>query len=77
MSYFQAVCDISTKKTEIHRVPLTEGGNLIKYPSDFSTPMPYNKTIKFHCNSVVSDEMSQYMCMDVRYFKLSTDHMRR
>lgn len=41
-------CDTRPQKTEVHRVRLTAGGNLIKYDGNTSTPKSGITTIKTH-----------------------------
>ena len=53
------------------------GRNPIKYPGDVRNPTSDIKMIKFHWDSIVSGKRSRYICMDVKYFYLITDSMRR
>jgi len=48
VTYARIVCSIHPKKTEIHRVRLTAGGNLISYKGTTSTPIASITTIKAH-----------------------------
>jgi hypothetical protein len=66
------VVDICLNKTENHRVCLTVGGNLIKYPGDVSTRSDDLTTSKCLWNSTISTEGATYMCLDVKNFYLGT-----
>ena len=56
---------------------LTAGGKPIKYPGDVRNPTSDIKIIKLHWDSIVSGKSLRYICMDVKYFYLITDSMRR
>ena len=70
-TYVRAVCDIRPQKTETHRTRITEGGYLIYYPGEISTPTSDLTTMKLHVNSAIFDIKSRDMCMDVKYFYLN------
>ena len=61
-TYVRAVCDIRPPKKDTHRKILTEGGNLIDYPGEFSTPTSDLTTMKHHVNSAISDVKSRFIC---------------
>ena len=75
-TYVRVVCDIQPQKIETHRTRLTEGGNMIDYPGEVSTPTSYLTTIKLHVNSAISDVKLIYMCMDIKYFYLNNQMNR-
>jgi hypothetical protein len=72
ITYGRFVLDISPNKSEIHRVRLTVGGNLIQYTGDFSTLSADLTTSKCLWNSTISTEGARYMCLDVKNFHLGT-----
>ena len=72
----RALCDIRTQKTETHRTIIPAGGNLLDYPGEVSTPTSDLTTMKLHVNSTISNIISRYMCMDVKYFYLN-NHIDR
>ena len=73
-TYARAVCNIIPPKTETHRKRITEGGNLIYYTGDVSTPTSDLTTMKIHVNSAISDIKPRYMCIYVKCFYLN-NHM--
>jgi hypothetical protein len=66
ITYGRFVVDIRPNKSEIHRVRLTVGGNLIQYPGDVSTRSADLTTSKCLWNSTISTEGAIYMCLDVK-----------
>jgi hypothetical protein len=72
ITYERFVVEIRPNKPEIHGVRLTVGGNLIKYPGDFSTRSADLTTSKCLFNSTISTEGAKYMCLDVKNFYLGT-----
>jgi hypothetical protein len=72
VTYGRFVVDIRPKKSEVHRVRLTVGGNLIQYPGDVSTRSSDLTTSKCLWNSTISTDYAKYMCLDVKNFYLST-----
>jgi hypothetical protein len=61
ITYGRFVVDIHPNKSEIHRVRLTVGGNLIQYPRDVSTRSADFTTSKCLWNSTISTEGAKYM----------------
>jgi hypothetical protein len=72
VTYGRFVVDISPNKSEVHRVRLTVGGNLIQYPGDVSTHSADLTTSKCLWNSTISTDGAKYMCLDVNNFYLGT-----
>jgi hypothetical protein len=72
ITYGRFVVDIRPNKSEIHRVRLTMGGNLIQYPGDVSTRSVDLATSKCLWNSTISTDGAIYMCLDVKNFYLGT-----
>jgi hypothetical protein len=72
ITYGRFVVDIRPKKSEIHRVRLTVGGNLIQYTGGVSTRSADLTTSKCLWNSTISTEGARYMCLDVKNFYLGT-----
>jgi hypothetical protein len=72
ITYGRFVVDIRPNKSEIHRVRLTVGGNLIQYPGDVSTLSADLTTSKCLWNSTTSTDGARYMCLDVKNFYLGT-----
>jgi hypothetical protein len=72
ITYGRFVVDIRPKKSEIHQVRLTVGGNLIQYPGDVSARSADLNTSKCLWNSTISTEGARYMCLDVNNFYLGT-----
>jgi hypothetical protein len=68
ITYGRFVVDIRPNKSEIHRVRLTVGGNLIQYPGDVSTHSSHLTTSKCLWNITISTEGNKYMCLDVTNF---------
>jgi hypothetical protein len=64
--------DTRPNKSEIHRVRLTVGGNLIQYPGDVSARSADLTTSKCLWNSTISTDGARYMCLDVKNFYLGT-----
>jgi hypothetical protein len=56
VTYGRFVVDICPNKSEIHRVRLTVGGNLIKYQGDVSTRSEDLTTYKCLLNSIISTD---------------------
>jgi hypothetical protein len=81
VTYGRFVVYIRPNKSEIHRVRLTVGGNLIQYPGDVSTRSADLTTSKCLWNSTIYNYGARYMCLDVKIFYLGTpmdtfEHMR-
>jgi hypothetical protein len=72
ITYGRFVVDIRPKKSDIHRVRLTVGGNLIQYPADVPTRSADLTTSKCIWNSTIYTESARYMCLDVKNFYLRT-----
>jgi hypothetical protein len=72
ITYGRFVVDIRPNKSEIHRVRLTVGGNLIQYPGDVSTRSAYLTTSKCLWNITIYTDGARYMCLDVKNFYLGT-----
>jgi hypothetical protein len=70
--YGRFVVDIHPNKSEIHRVRLTVGGNLIQYQGYASTRSADLTTSKCLWNSTISTDGAKYMCLDVKNFYLGT-----
>ena len=70
------LCDLRPQKTETHITRLTEGGKLIDYPGEVSTPISDLTTMKLHINSAISDSKSIYMCIGVKGFYLNNQMYR-
>jgi hypothetical protein len=68
ITYGRFVVDIRPNKSEIHRVCLTVGGNLIQYPGDVSTRSAELTTSKCLWNRTISTEGAKHMCLDVKNF---------
>ena len=54
ITYANFICNIRQKKSETHRVRLTEGGDKLKYPGDPSSPAVSLLNVKIHINSIIS-----------------------
>jgi hypothetical protein len=72
VTYGRFVVDIRPSRSEIHRVRLPVGGNLIQYPGDVSTRSADLTTSKCLWNSTISTDGAIYMCLDVKIFYLGT-----
>jgi hypothetical protein len=72
VTYGRFVVNIRPNKSEVHRVRLTVGGNLIQYPVDVSTRSADLTTSKCLWNSNISTDGVKYMCLDVKNFYLGT-----
>jgi hypothetical protein len=72
VTYGRFVVDIRPNKSEIHRVGLTVGGNLIQYPGGVSTRSVDLTTSKCLWNSTISTEGASYICLDVKNFYIGT-----
>jgi hypothetical protein len=72
VTYGRFVVDIRPNKSEVHRVGLTVGGNLIQYQGDVSTRSADLTTSKCLWNSTISTDGAKYMCLDVKNFYLGT-----
>jgi hypothetical protein len=72
VTYGRFVVDIRPTKSEIHRVRLNLGGNLIQYQGDVSTRSADLTTSKCLCNSTISTDGARYLCLDVKNFYLGT-----
>jgi hypothetical protein len=72
ITYGRFVVDIRPNKSEIHRIHLTVGVNLIQYTGDVSTRSADLTTSNFLWNSTISTEGARYMCLDVKNFYLGT-----
>ena len=70
-TYLRAVCDIRPKKIETQITRLIVGVNFIDYPGEVSTPTSDLTNMELHVNSAISDVISRYMCMGVKYFYLN------
>jgi hypothetical protein len=72
ITYGRFDVDIRPNKSEIHRVRLTVGGNLIQYQGDVSTCSADLNTSKCLWNSTISTDRAKYMCIDVKNLYLGT-----
>jgi hypothetical protein len=72
VTYGRFIVDIRPNKSEVHRVCLTVGGNLVQYPGDVSTRSADLTTSKCLWNSTISTDGAKYMCLDVKNFHLGT-----
>jgi hypothetical protein len=68
VTYGRFVVDIRPNKSEIHRVRLTVGGNLIQCTGDVSARSADLTTSKCLWNSTISTHSARYMCLDVKNF---------
>lgn len=73
-TYGHLVSTIRPTKSEVYRIRLTVGENLIFYPGNVSTPMDDLSTTKILINSVVSSKISKLATADIKYFHLNS-HM--
>jgi hypothetical protein len=64
--------DIRPNKSEVHRIRLIVGGNLIQYLGDVSTRSADLTTSKCLWNSTISTDGARYMCLDVKKNYLCT-----
>ena len=71
VAYARVVAKLRPQKSELERVRITVGGNLIDYPVDKSTPTTEITTIKMHLNSAVSTPEAKCICTDVQNFYLN------
>ena len=62
------VCEIRPQQSETNRIRLTEGGNIIDYTGEFSTPTSNLTTAKLHVHIIISNIKYRFMCMDVKVF---------
>jgi hypothetical protein len=72
VTYGRFVVDIRPNKSEIHRVRVTVGGNLIQYQGYVSTRSADLTTSKCLWNSTIYTDGAKYMCLDVKTFYLGT-----
>jgi hypothetical protein len=68
VTYGRFVVDIRHNKSEVHWVRLTVGGKLIQYQGDVSTRSADLTTSMCLCNSTISTDGANYMCLDVKNF---------
>jgi hypothetical protein len=61
ITYGRFIVDIRPNKSEVHRIHLTVGGNLIQYPGDVSARSADLTTSKCLCNSTISTDGAKYM----------------
>jgi hypothetical protein len=66
VTYGRFVVDIRPNKSEVRRVRLTVGGNLIQYQGDVSALSADRTTSKCLWNSTISTYGAKYMCSDVK-----------
>jgi hypothetical protein len=71
-SYGNLVVDYRPQKEDPHCIQITAGGNLITYASSLSIQTVDLDTAKLHWNSVISTKGMEYMCLDVKFFYLTT-----
>jgi hypothetical protein len=72
VTYGRFVVHIRPNTSEVHRVRLTVGGNLIQYPGDVSTLLADLTTSNCLWNSTISTDGAKFMCLDVKNFYLGT-----
>jgi hypothetical protein len=72
VTYGRFVVDIRPKKSEVHRVRLTVGSNLIQCQGDVSTRSADLTTSKCFWNSTISTDGANYICLEVNIFYLGT-----
>jgi hypothetical protein len=72
VTYGRFVVDIRPNESEVHRVRLAVGGNLIQYQGDVSTRSADLTTSKCLWNSTISTDGAKYMRLDVKNFYLGT-----
>jgi hypothetical protein len=73
-TYGRFVVDIRPNKSEVHRVRLNVGGNLIQYLGDVSTRSADLTTSKCLWNITISTDGAKYMCLDVKNFYLGAPY---
>ena len=72
VTYARIVVDFRPQKSDLNRVRMTTGGNLIKCPSDLNTRTADLTISKILWNSVLSTEGEKSMGLDVSNFYLET-----
>jgi hypothetical protein len=70
VTYAHVVVDFCPQKEDLHRICITAGGNLIKYPGGLLTRTANLTTSKLMWNSVLSTKNVKYMCLDIKNFYL-------
>ncbi len=66
--YARVVVDFGPQKLDPHRIQITAGGNLIKYPGELTTKTADLTTSKLMWNSILSSEGAKFMCLDIKNF---------
>ena len=72
VTYRGVVVSYRPEKGNSYRTRLTVGGNLIIYPSEYSTPTVDFLTVKLLINSVISTPDARFMNIDIKDFYLNT-----
>jgi hypothetical protein len=72
VTYGNIVVDYMPQKEEENRTRLTDGGNLIDFPGDVSTPTADITMTKMVINSTVSTPKAKCMCGDINKLYLGT-----
>ena len=70
-TYVQELYNVQPQKTETFQTRLSARGNLVEYPEEVRTPIVDMTEVKIHVDSVISDIITRYMCMDVKDFYLN------
>ena len=70
VTYTRIVVDYRSQKKYPNKVRITAGGNLIKYPYEFTTRTADLKTSKIMWNSVISTPGAQFACANAKNFYL-------
>jgi hypothetical protein len=72
VTYGRVVVDMHPNMSEVHRVCLVAGGNLIQYHGDVATRAANLTTSKCIWNSTISTDGAKYMCLDANNFYMGT-----
>jgi hypothetical protein len=70
-TYAKVIVAYRPQKDDPYQIRITDGGNLINYPSKLTTRTADMTTAKLHWNSVLSTPNARYMCLDIGNFYLS------
>ena len=72
VTYVRLVSEIRPHKSEIHRIRMTVGGNLLEYADHTSSPTVALLIYKILFNGIVSMQNAKFLGLDIKNFYLQT-----
>ncbi len=69
-TFTNPIVDYRPQKDDPNHTRITAMGNLVSYDGELSVRTADINTAKIHWNSVISDELAKYMCLDIKIFYL-------